>query len=75
MFVIKYYSFKGDLLFDPFGGSGTFGQVANEQDRNFFLTEIDSEYFKRIKERLSETNIDKNYFELKDFEKWMQQEK
>ncbi|NCS90168.1 MAG: site-specific DNA-methyltransferase, partial [Ignavibacteria bacterium] len=21
--VIQYYSFKGDLVFDPFGGSGT----------------------------------------------------
>jgi len=73
--VIKYYSFKGDLVFDPFGGSGTFGEVANMLDRKFFLTEIDEPYFERIKERLSKTKSINKYFKLEDFKKWMQQEK
>lgn len=44
--VIEYYSFKGDLLFDPFGGSGTFGRAANRLNRYFFLVEKNPEYFK-----------------------------
>jgi len=73
--VIKYYSFKGDLVFDPFGGSGTFGEVASQLDRNFFLTEIDSLYFERIKERLEKTKVKKNYLKIEEFKKWMQLEK
>ncbi len=44
--VISYYSFKNDLVFDPFAGSGTVGRVARMLERNFFLTEIQDEYFK-----------------------------
>lgn len=65
--VIKYYSYKGDLVFDPFGGSGTFGEVALKNDRNFFLTEIDNSYFERIKERLSKLNQEKSFLNLKEF--------
>lgn len=43
--VIEYYSYKGDLVFDPFGGSGTFGRTAKSLDRFFFLTEKDPTYF------------------------------
>lgn len=52
--VIKYYSYKGDLVFDPFAGSGTFGKVAMAMERYFFLTEIQEDYFKRIGDRLSD---------------------
>lgn len=71
--VIKYYSFVGDLVFDPFGGSGTFGEVAIKNDRNFFLTEIDSIYFERIKERLMNFKQDKKYLKFIEFKKWIQQ--
>lgn len=53
--VIEYYSYKGDLLFDPFGGSGTFGRVAMKMDRYFFMTEKSEEYFKYMKS-LFDTN-------------------
>ncbi len=43
--VIQYYSYKGDLVFDPFGGSGTVGRTAKLLDRYFFLTEMEPEYF------------------------------
>ncbi len=73
--IVKYYSFVGDLVFDPFGGSGTLGEVAHHLGRNFFLTEIDQNYFKRIQERLSSTLAYKQYFNLQEFQAWMQQEK
>ncbi len=47
--VIEYYSFEGDLVFDPFGGSGTFGRAAKALNRLFFLTELNDEYFEYMK--------------------------
>lgn len=55
--VIKFYSFKGDLVFDPFAGSGTFGKSAMNLNRFFFLTEQQEDYVKRIKENVSQSKI------------------
>ncbi|MCL1827015.1 MAG: restriction endonuclease subunit M [Candidatus Cloacimonetes bacterium] len=49
--VIKYYSFKGDLIFDPFGGSGTVGRTAKSLNRLFFLTEKEPIYFEYMKSK------------------------
>ncbi len=43
--VIQYYSFKNDLVFDPFAGSGTVGRTAKSLSRFFFLTEQEKNYF------------------------------
>ena len=51
--VILYYSYKGDLVFDPFAGSGTFGLSAKRLDRKFFLTEQEPEYVARMKDTMS----------------------
>ena len=55
--VIKYYSYKGDLVFDPFAGSGTFGLSAKRLDRTFFLTEQEPEYVSRMKEMMSHNEL------------------
>lgn len=55
--IIKYYSFKGDLVFDPFAGSGTLGKSAMDLNRFFFLTEKEIKYFDRIKENISQNNL------------------
>ncbi len=47
--IIEYYSFKNDLVFDPFAGSGTFGRTAKYSDRYFFLTEQKKEYFEYMR--------------------------
>lgn len=49
--VIQYYSYKGDLVFDPFAGSGTVGQAAKALDRLFFLTEQEPTYFEYMKSK------------------------
>jgi len=54
--VIKFYSFVGDLIFDPFAGSGTLGKAALSLNRNFFLTEKEIKYINRIKEELNKCN-------------------
>ncbi len=53
--VIQFYSFKGDLVFDPFGGSGTVGHVALTHERYFFLCEKEAEYIEIAKQRLNIT--------------------
>lgn len=55
--VIRFYSFKGDLVFDPFAGSGTLGRAAKNLERLFFLTEKDKRYFQEIKNNLDNGNL------------------
>lgn len=55
--IIKFYSFKGDLVFDPFAGSGTFGKSAMNLNRFFFLTEKEKKYVDRIKENMNQIRI------------------
>ena len=55
--VIKYYSFINDLVFDPFGGSGTFAKSALLNNRYFFTTEILKDYYLRIQENLKPNNL------------------
>ena len=42
--VIKYYSFKGDAVLDPFAGAGTTGKVAIEMGRIPVQIDIKEEY-------------------------------
>ena len=49
--VIGYYSYEGDIVFDPFAGSGTFGRTAKNMRRFFFLTEREAKYFDYMKSR------------------------
>lgn len=71
--VVEYYSFKNDLVFDPFAGSGTFGRTAKYLDRYFFLTEQKHEYFEYMKSLAKKNDMDifnkkNSYFlELSEF--------
>lgn len=63
--VIKFYSYIGDIILDPFAGSGTVGAVCQKTERHFFLNEINEKYFTHIKKRLANKtllNISKNNF-------------
>ena len=63
--VIQYYSYIGDLIFDPFAGSGTLGYVAKKLKRNFFLTEKNERYFeymKSYKQEISENELQNTKF-------------
>ncbi|MDX2076351.1 MAG: DNA methyltransferase [bacterium] len=64
--VIAFYSYMGDLIFDPFGGSGTLGKVAMGMGRHFFLTEQDPTYFERMRDVLADTLFVKNRFMTAD---------
>ncbi|CAN5221511.1 hypothetical protein BH18ACI2_BH18ACI2_03060 [soil metagenome] len=43
--VIKFYSFVGDLVFDPFAGTGTVGRAALSLERFYFMAEREGDYF------------------------------
>ena len=48
--VIKYYSFKGDVVLDPFAGSGTVGEAASILKRKFVLFDTNPEYIDLMKD-------------------------
>ncbi len=58
--VISYYSYNNDLVFDPFGGSGTVGKTAKLLNRYFLLTEIDDKYFNYMKSKKSNDIFDQH---------------
>ena len=47
--VLSYYSFKTDVVLDPFAGSGTFGRVAKKMGRIPVLCEMNEDYYNLIK--------------------------
>lgn len=68
--VIKFYSFAGDLVFDPFAGSGTLGLSAKRLKRYFFLTEIKREYNKRMEQTISRgklNGVNARFLSLEEF--------
>ena len=54
---IKLFTKPGDVVLDPFVGSGTTALAAIELGRRFIGIEINSEYVELSKERISETQL------------------
>jgi len=50
--LIQLYSFKGDIILDPFIGSGTTAVSAIKSERNFIGYDINPNYIKLAKKRL-----------------------
>ena len=50
--AIRYYSFRGDLVLDPFAGTGTTGRVAARMGRRFLLIEKNRKYYDLIRAKL-----------------------
>ena len=50
--IVSLYSFVGDLVFDPFGGSGTVGASAMANRRRYFMSELQDEYVGLMKSKL-----------------------
>jgi DNA modification methylase len=51
--VIRYYSFMGDLVLDPFAGSGTVGRIALKLGRRFFLVDNAPKYFQIMRREIA----------------------
>ena len=54
-FFVKSFSNEGDIVVDPFAGSGTTGVVAKKLKRKYILIEKEPEYVNLIEERLKNT--------------------
>jgi hypothetical protein len=50
--IIRACSHPGELVFDPFGGSGTTAAVARKLGRDYLTFEFSPEYAERIRQRL-----------------------
>lgn len=56
--IIQNFSNEGDLVYDPFMGTGTTAIVAKKLRRNFIGSELTKQYFDIINERLEEVNYE-----------------
>lgn len=43
--LVRYYSFKDDIVLDPFAGIGTVGRAALMTSRRFFLIDVERKYY------------------------------
>jgi DNA modification methylase len=51
--VVRYYSFKGDVVLDPFAGSGTVGAAASGLGRRFVLFDNSPDYISIIRNEIT----------------------
>lgn len=51
--LIKLYSYPGNTVLDPFGGSGTVTAVCKKNNRNSVYVDISQKYFEMAKERIA----------------------
>ncbi len=59
MRIIKLFSFKGDIILDPFNGVGTTTKVAKQYDRHYVGIDVSKEYCNIAEKRLKEiTKLD-----------------
>ena len=56
--LILASSRRGDIVFDPFAGSGTAGVVSKKLGRSFVMVEIDEEYCFYTQKRLQMAETD-----------------
>ncbi|MFW6172277.1 MAG: DNA-methyltransferase [Elusimicrobiota bacterium] len=54
--VIKLFSYRGDVVLDPFSGSGTTSYVANKYGRKYLGIDNNAQYCNFAKERIKEYN-------------------
>ncbi len=59
--LIKFYTYKGNVVFDMFGGTGTVAAVACKTERKFIHIDISKEYCKtaenRVKKIISQKSL------------------
>lgn len=63
-YVVNQWSKKGDLVFDPFLGSGTTAVAALKLGRHFYGCDINEEYVKLANERIEKTRLEMSQMEL-----------
>jgi DNA modification methylase len=59
-FFIQFLTRRGDLVLDPFAGSGTTGYAAERLGRRWLAIEVSSEYGRQAKIRFGDPQLSKN---------------
>ena len=62
-YLISKFSDEGDVIFDPFFGSGTTGVACKHINRNFIGVELDEDYYREASKRIENTRSKKNTVE------------
>lgn len=78
--LIQLFTFKGEVVLDPFAGCGTTNKVAKELGRKSIAVELSKEYCKLIEKKVNSVkfnsyNEDKFYNNSLDFEAKLAKEK
>ena len=60
--LITKHSNEGDIVVDPYAGSGTTALAAKNTNRTYICGEIDKDYFKKGKDRVEKNNTLISYF-------------
>jgi DNA modification methylase len=61
--ALKLFSFKGDVILDPFNGVGTTTAVAKRLSRRYLGIDVSEEYCKKAEERVKGTQVVERLFE------------
>ena len=64
--IIRVASNPGDLVFDPFAGSGTTLAAAKKLGRKYLGCEMSKAYAENVNERLKKIRVDKTLFEKQE---------
>ena len=64
--VIKLFSYKGDIVLDPFNGVGTTTVVAKKLGRRYIGIDISEEYCRKAEERLRSVEFKLSLFDSKE---------
>lgn len=59
--ILLKHSKKGDLVLDPFGGSGTLAEACILNERDYIIIEIEKKYYDIITNRVESTKIDSSF--------------
>lgn len=62
--LIRMFSFAGDVVLDPFAGTGTTNLCAMELERNSVGVEIEPKYIRLIEERLTQPSLGTSEVEI-----------
>ena len=60
--VLKLFSYKGDIILDPFNGVGTTTAVARKLGRKYVGIDVSEEYCRKAKRRVSAVREEANLF-------------
>lgn len=60
--IVRNYTKEGDIILDPFSGSGSVAIACRKNRRNYIACELDEEYYNASKERMDKIFAQQSLF-------------